>query len=113
MSKTAPLSALAPWAGLLVGPAAWYGFQQGLGSLVYFRCGASQPPVNLLTGLLAIAVTAAAGWWSWGVWKRRTGPPAIDVARFAALLSVLSATIFCIGIGFQTLAGLLIPPCAR
>ncbi len=113
MSKPDALAALAPWAGLLTAPVAWYAHQQGSGGLVYFRCAASQPSINLLAGLVALAVTAAAGAWSWTAWKRGSAAPAMDLTRFTALVSVLAAAVFCLAIGFQTLAGLLIPSCAR
>ena len=112
MSKTR-LSMLGAWAGLLTAPLAWYGYQQGLGSLVYFSCGASHPPTGPLAGFIAILVTAAASACSWRAWKASAAAPAIDIHRFAALLSVLAAAIFCVAIGFQTLATTLIPSCAR
>ncbi|MBC6982561.1 hypothetical protein [Caulobacter sp. 17J80-11] len=103
---------LAPWAGLFAGPLAWWLHQQGMGALTFFDCDASTL-ATLLTGLVALLAVAAAGAWSWGAAARERLEPARDVRRFAGLVSAGAAVVFGLAIAFQTLAGALIPECAR
>ena len=104
---------LAPWAGGFFGAAAWYGHQQGLGMLTYYACHGANPLSVLAASVLALAVTVGAGIWSLGAWRGGEAKPEFDQRRFLALVSVMAAALFTVVIVFQTLAGLLIPGCAR
>jgi hypothetical protein len=104
---------LAPWAGVTVAPAAWFVQQQGLGQLTYFACGTAGPWTVVLSGLAALAATLAAGLWSLSAWRDGEAKPEFDVRRFVALGSVMAAGLFALAVVFQSLAGLLIPGCAR
>jgi hypothetical protein len=107
------LDVLAPWAGGFFGPAVWYVHQQGMGDLTYYACEAANPWTVGLGGVLACAAVLAAGAWSAAAWREGGAKPEFDVRRFLALVSVMAAGLFTVAILFQTLAGLLIPGCAR
>ena len=111
--RAAIRESLQPWAGAFFGPALWYAHQQGLGVLVYFNCRAAGPVSVLLASVVAIGGVVAAGWWSSLVWRRRQSPPDFDVRRFIGLGSVLAAGVFTLALIFQTMAGLIVPGCAR
>ena len=107
MEKRAAMAA--PWAGLVTSPVVWYAHQQGLGDVVYFRCGLANTATTLVASLAAVVLLALAGAWSASTLKAR-GP---ELPRFAALASLLAVCLFGLAILFQTLAGVIIPACAR
>lgn len=113
MARTPTIEAFAPWAGGLVGPLAWYAQQQGLGSLTYYACAAANPVFILLTGMIAAAAVVASGLLSRRAWRSGGASPELNPRRFVALVSMLAAAVFTLTILFQTLAGVLIPGCAR
>jgi len=107
---------LSAWAGLVAAPAAWTAHQQILADVTYGRCDASGAPLALAVGLVAAVVAIAAGLVSFRAW-RRSGEPASgahdEPRRFVAALSAMAAVLFLLVILIQTLAGLILPECAR
>ena len=100
-----------PWIALFLPPAAWYGFEVGLASVLRVNCRPVGAWLGLTwgaAGLLACALAAALA-------RRHTAPandqtpPRLWLARVALVL----AGIFALAITFQMLGVLLVPSCVR
>ena len=99
-----------PWVALLLLPAAWYGFEVGLASVLKADCQAAGGWFGLAWGLASLAVCGAAMAIAWPLAHRGSGehtPPRAWLARVALLL----AGIFALAIAFQTLGILIVPAC--
>jgi hypothetical protein len=105
-----------PWSGLAGGLLGW-GLQHQAGTyLTNSDCAASgSVPVGLL-GLCGAALALLGGWLSLrellGTGASFDGSGA-GTRRFIAALGAMSALLFLLTIVMQTLAGFVIPPCAR
>ena len=91
-------------------PLAWYGAQQGLGVLLRVRCSVAAGP-GAAVGVLGLLACALAGWLSI-TGRGGSGLPAQTDAVLRTL-ALLGAGVFGLAIGFQTLAVLIVPSCAR
>lgn len=98
---------LALWLALIVPPLAWYGFQQGLAMTLRGACGAAGMPLGPFWGTASIALCIGAGWFA----RPRQGQQDSDL--LLSRLCILAAGLFSLAIFYQTLATLIIPPCAR
>jgi hypothetical protein len=92
---------------LLAPPVAWYAFQQGLAVTLRTACDAAGAPAGTIWGVLSLLVCGAAGWLS-----RRSGLDG-ESARFVGYVAQLGAGLFALAISFQSLATMIVPPCAR
>ncbi|MBC9033811.1 hypothetical protein IAG41_15555 [Sphingomonas sp. JC676] len=95
------------WLALVVPPLAWYGFQQGLATTLRGACGAAGVPLGPLWGAGSIALCIGAGWFA----RPRPGQQSSD--RLLSQLGVLAAGLFSLAIFYQSVATMIIPPCAR
>ncbi|HEX8445470.1 MAG TPA: hypothetical protein VF649_02545 [Sphingomonas sp.] len=95
------------WTVLLLPPAAWFLFEQGLSHVLHRRCGLIG--IGLAWGVASLAMCAAAGRGAWSL-TRKDGAPA---DRWLAQLALAVAGIFALAISFQTLAIMMVPPCVR
>jgi|GEM_PF-1676845 len=101
---------------LLVPPIAWFAFEIGLAGALRVDCEAVGRAIGPLWGLASIAACAVAGRIAWGL--RSPATDQVDLldqpsSTFVARLSMMGATLFALAIGLQTLAVLIIPPCAH
>lgn len=104
-------SAWTPWLGWLSGPGAWAVHHQGGADSLYFDCRLG--PGTVALGGLCILLSVAGGLLSWA---GRTGPedePKPRNRRFIAAMGLGMGLLFAVALAFQTLAGVLIPSCAR
>ena len=99
---------LRPWVALVLPPAAWSVFQQGLGFTLRGACRAAGVPLGPVWGLASLIVCAIAARIAW---SRRVGGTGAD--RFLAHIAMLGAGLFAMAIAFQTIATVIVPPCAR
>lgn len=99
---------LRPWIALTLPPAAWFVFQQGLAFTLRGACGAAGVPLGPLWGLASLAACGGAARIAW---TRVAGGTGAD--RFLARLALLGAGLFGLAILYQSLATLIVPPCAR
>lgn len=97
---------------LLVPPLAWMSFEYGLGSALRASCttvGSWLGPVwgaAALLACLAAALTARS--------MARRGPDdRMPTRPWLARVAMLGSGIFALAIAFQTIATLIVPPCAR
>lgn len=101
-----------PWAALVLPPLAWYVFEIGSASALRVSCPAVGGWLGPTWGAACLVVCAIAGWVAWpvasGLASDQT-PPQPWLARIALFI----AGIFALAITFQTIATLIIPPCAR
>jgi hypothetical protein len=107
--------ALAPWAGLFLGAAAWFGQHQTASDIIYWDCRLGGPLLTAGTALVAALVTAAGGWISWRAHAARRGavePPAHN-RSVSGMIGAGSAGVFLLAIAFQGLAGVIVPVCHR
>lgn len=99
---------LRPWLALLVPAGAWFAFQQGLSMTLRGQCETAGVPLGPIWGVVSLALCAGAARLAW---SRRAGGTGAD--RFLAHLARLGSGLFGLAIAFQTLATLIVPPCAR
>ncbi|MDB5444747.1 MAG: hypothetical protein JWQ97_64 [Phenylobacterium sp.] len=107
--------ALAPWAGLFLGAAAWFAHHQGASDLIYWDCRLGGPLLTAGTGLVAGLVTAAGGLISWRTHTaiRRAAEAPAHNRSVAGMIGAGSAAVFLLAIVFQSLAGVIVPACHR
>jgi hypothetical protein len=96
------------FAGLLLPPVAWYVFEQGLSYTLRGSCTAAGIPAGPVWGVFSLAACALAGWLALTVARAEDGTDA-----FIARLALLGAGLFALAIAYQTLATLIVPPCAH
>ena len=101
-----------PWAGLVLLPAAWFGFEAGLAWVVKVRCDVAGGWVAWAWGGASLLVCAAAIALVWPMMARPAGPDTPS-RPWLARVAVLMAGMFALAIAFQTLATLMVPPCVR
>jgi hypothetical protein len=107
---------LAAWAGLVAAPMAWALHQQVLADVTSARCTASGASLTLLVGLAAGLVASIGGLVSLRAWRRGGGTAwgmHDEPRRFVAAMSAMAGALFLLVILLQTLAGLIVPECAR
>ena len=107
-------SAVAPWAGIFMGAAAWATHHQLGSDLNYYDCRNTNPPMMALLGLFFLLVALTGAFISWSA--REDSPDAqgrAETRRFASLAGMGSASLFSLAILFQTLASVLVPACHR
>jgi len=115
MSPRLDRGALAPWAGLFLGAAAWFAHQQGVSSTIYWDCRLGGPVLTAGLGLVAALVTAAGGWISWRAHQasRRAAEGPAHNRSVAGMIGAGSAGMFLLAILFQSLTGVIVPVCHR
>jgi len=101
-------SRLRVFTALAVPPLAWYVFEQGLGFTLRGACAAAGMPGGPIWGLGSLGACALCVWLAWPMAR---GGDRSDI--FLARLALLAAGLFGLAIAYQTLASLIIPPCAR
>jgi hypothetical protein len=105
-------SALAPWAGLFLGAFGWFLHHQAGSNGVYYDCRRMGSAYVMGLGLGCALIVVLGAIISWAA--SPSGAAARPQNRgFARVVGVASAAIFLLAIGFQTLAGALLPPCLR
>jgi len=103
---------LAPWSGLVAAATGWALHQQIMSEALHFDCRATEGPVTLWTGVLALLLIALGALVSWRARPRaeaRDGPAA--VRWFVANMSLMAAMLAALGIVFHMLAGAIVPGC--
>lgn len=108
-------SALAPWAGMVLGFLGWAIGQQAGNLLVPWSCRIGVALPVAATGLAGALVAGAGGVLSLRVWREgeNDDPAKTRVRRFIAALCVGSAALFLLAILGQTAAGLVFTGCER
>jgi hypothetical protein len=112
MSRPLRYSAWSPWAGLFAGAAGWFAHQTFGADANYWDCRLGGPLWAGGLGLACAALVAAGGWMSW-ISRLSGGEDTPETRRFSGLVGAATAAIFLMAIAFQTLAGLIVPACAR
>jgi hypothetical protein len=93
---------------LALPPVAWFVFEQGLGFTLRGTCAAAGVPAGPIWGLCSIGACGAAALLARPIVRRGDRSNG-----FIARLALLASGLFGIAIAFQTLATLIVPPCAR
>ena len=102
-----------PWIALLLPPLAWFSFEIGLGAALRLACAAGRRAGLGVAGARA-SLLVCAGALAPRVGAARDARDARRRRRLASRGSRCSApAIFALAIVFQTLATLIVPPCAR
>jgi hypothetical protein len=105
-------SALAPWAGLLLGAAAWFAHHQIGADSNIWDCRSAGGAFTIVVGLICGAITLGGGLISWVAQAPEDGETRQN-RGFARIVGMTGAAIFLLAIGLQTLAGVLVPACHR
>lgn len=104
-------SPLAPWAGLFLGAAGWSLHHQIGSDANDWNCHAANGAFVVGVGVVCALVAAAGGLLSWSAAAQTGQEP--QNRGFARIVGMAGAAVFLLAIGFQTLAGFLIPACLR
>jgi hypothetical protein len=106
-------SAIAPWAGLVVAPFAWFAHHQLGSNLDYLDCRQVNPALYIALGVVFGALVAVSGGVSW---VARTAPADSatrpETRRFAGYFGAGAAGMFLLAIILQTLGAVISPACA-
>ena len=107
--------ALAPWAGLFLGAAAWFAQHQGASEAIYWDCRLGGPLLTAGSGLLAALVTTAGGVISWRAHaaERAASEAPAHNRSVAGMIGAGSVGTFLLAIFFQSLTGIIVPVCHR
>ena len=101
------LDALAPWAGLVVGLAA-FSFVHQYGSDGSFNdCDTVSPGSLLIVALLGVLACGASAFASWRTMRGSANEP----MRVVAVISIGLGALFVFGIVLAMIAALVLPPC--
>lgn len=107
------------WAGVLGGPLAWFASQQVSYMLVPWACHGGPVIAIHLANLVALAIVALAGAFSWREWRRADrhvsdeGAPPEGRQRFLGLMGLTLSGLFGLVILAQTSGALFFGPCQR
>jgi hypothetical protein len=104
-------SAWTPWLGWLAGPGAWVVHHQGGADSVYFDCRLG--PATVVLGIACVLLSIGGGLLSWAGRRGPEDEPKPRNRRFIAGAGLGMGLLFAVALGFQTLAGVIIPSCAR
>lgn len=99
--------ALAPWAGLVIGLAAFSVVHQYGSDGSFNDCDAASPGPLLIVALLGLLACAASAFASWRAMRGTGNEP----RRVVAVISIGSAALFVFGIVLAMIAALVLPPC--
>ena len=97
---------LTPWSGMLGAGFGWALAHQLGSDLAQDQCGAANPVVMILIGLLGIAIIGFGGLVSWRAIGREEGG-----RKFVAFVGALMAALFAVALIMQTSATFLLPRC--
>jgi hypothetical protein len=107
------------WAGVLGGPLAWFASQQVSYMLVPWACHGGPLLAIHLANLVALAIPALAGTFSWREWRRagrdvsdERAPPE-GRQRFLGMMGLTLSGLFGLVILAQTTGALFFGPCVR
>jgi hypothetical protein len=106
------LDGLAPWTGLAAAGLGWIAHQQVVTNALHFSCAATADGTGIALGVLALALVGGGAFVSWRALPARdaTGAEAA-LRRFIVHLSLMASLLATLGLGFQILAGALLPGC--
>jgi hypothetical protein len=101
------LSGLKPWAGLVAGMAAAGLQHQLISDAMHFDCRYGNADITVgIVALLLIAFGALVSWTS-----LRTHRDPASPRRFVAQMSLMAAVLFALMVGWQIMAGIILPAC--
>jgi hypothetical protein len=100
-----------PWFGWIAAPAAWVIHHQLSADGVYFDCHLG--PASVALGVACILIAIGGGLVSGASHEGAPDEPRPRHRRFIAAMGLGMGAIFSVALAFQTLAGLIIPSCAR
>lgn len=106
-------SKFAPWSGLVAGMVAEIVHHQLLSDMLRYDCRLGGGDAGLVVGIPALALIALGAWVSWA--STRGGDPALphyQTRRFVAQVALMVSALLAIGIGWQTMATMIVPACA-
>jgi hypothetical protein len=107
------------WAAVLGGPIAWFASQQVSYMLVPWACHGGPVIAIHLANLVALALVALAGAFSWREWRRAGADFSDEQAppegrqRFLALMGLVLSGLFGLAIIAQTTGAFFFGPCER
>jgi hypothetical protein len=104
-------SRLSPWAAAIAGAFAWALHQQVLGDLLHFDCRRGGAWTGLAIGVACLLLIASGV--AITVASRHANGWGGDTRRFVASVSLMAAGLFVLPVLLQTLAGFVLPGCAR
>lgn len=104
-------SRLSPWAAAIAGALAWALQQQVLGDLLHFDCrrGGAWTGLGLGAGCVVLVVAGVATTLA----SRRADGWGSATRRFVASVSLMAAGLFLLPVVLATVAGFVLPECAR
>jgi hypothetical protein len=96
-----------PWAGLLAGMAGAGLQHQGISDSMHFDCRYGD--ADMLAGIAALVLIAIGASLSWSAARSHRDPA--SPRRFVAHMSLMAAVFFAVMVGWQIMAGVILPAC--
>jgi hypothetical protein len=112
MTRWLATSSFAPWTGVFAGAFAWFAHHQLGSDGNQWDCARAGGPWVIGVGLACALLAAGGGWVSW-LARTPQGDPAAPTRAFGRIVGMLAAATFLLTIGFQVLAGVIVPGCFR
>src|SRR5579884_1808765 len=106
-------SKLGPWTGLFTGAVAWFVDQQAGSGGDEWDCHFATPAWILGLAVVCGIVCALGGWTSWRARREAPEGQSAKARQVGGIVGAGAAAVFGLAIGFQTLAGLIVPACFR
>lgn len=96
-----------PWAGLVAGMAGAGLQHQGISDAMHFDCHYGN--ADVLVGFAALVLIAIGALVSWSALRDHRDPA--SARRFVAHMSLMAAVFFAVMVGWQIMAGVILPAC--
>ena len=96
-----------PWAGLVAGMAGAGLQHQGISDSMHFDCHYGN--ADVVVGIAALVLIAIGASLSWSA--ARSHPDPASARRFVAHMSLMGAAFFAVMVGWQIMAGVILPAC--
>lgn len=105
--KRTSLAGFKPWAGLVAGMAGAGLQHQGISDSMHFDCHYGN--ADVVVGIAALVLIAIGALVSWSALRDHRDPA--SARRFVAHMSLMAAVFFAVMVGWQIMAGVILPAC--
>ncbi len=109
---TRPAAWLRPLLAIFVPPLAWFAYEIGLAAALRISCVAVGAGLGAGWGAVSLIACGVSAWLAWPTARWAGDNPSASLS-WLSRVALLAAGIYALAIAFQTIATLVVPPCAR